>query len=91
MKFSYYKSGIKQIIPTKKADIKEISEYIRIDEMLLSKTFKLRSIDDKEARIKFKASLPYCTFSGIFSTRSNDKLIQDTSVATWIILELMEK
>jgi hypothetical protein len=76
MKFSYYKSGIKQIIPTKKADIKEISEYIRIDEMLLSKTFKLRSIDDKEARIKFKASLPYCTFSGIFSTRSNDKLIE---------------
>jgi len=80
MKFSYYNSGITQKVPDKSIEIKEAARLIYKDETLKSKTVTLRNIQDKEKKGKFKASLPYITFSGTFTSRANENLIEHSGL-----------
>jgi hypothetical protein len=85
--FSFYKDGITQTTPNKNLDILTCAKIIRNSAQLLTKTQVLRTIPrggEKKYGFKrnqtkndaCKSGLPYCTFSGTFSKRASDKLIE---------------
>ncbi|NLV18653.1 MAG: hypothetical protein GXY51_04090 [Bacteroidetes bacterium] len=75
--FSYYNSykGIREIIPTCSINIIECAEIIKSKE-LEQLTNKIRVATDPKIRKDLKMKLPYATFSGVFSSRTNDTLIE---------------
>jgi len=73
---SYFKRPIANIRPFAKITLPRIFKAIKGD-YLKAVTEKLMAIKDKDQARKFKAqSFPYVTFSGTFSKRNNNNLIQ---------------
>jgi hypothetical protein len=77
IRFSYYNSdlGIRQTTPTGHLTIEECTKIIRSVDLKL-KTDLLRRIQEPKKKKDLKESLPYVTFSGTFSSRANDKLME---------------
>ena len=78
--FSFFPAPIKNTIPVLKMTLADAYEYIT-GPTAVSRTRELRSKTDiKEAR-KFKSeNFDYCTFSGIFSKRSDQALVQHSGL-----------
>lgn len=75
-KFSYYKGGIKKLIPAKDITIKEAVDLIGGDTYKEAITL-LRSVADNPNSFKvLKDRLDYFTFSGTFKKRLTDSLIK---------------
>jgi hypothetical protein len=69
--FSFFKSPITNTQPHSRATLRQIYNAIRGD-YYKEQTDKLRTITDPQQARKFKAqNFDYCTFSGIFTTRSD--------------------
>ena len=79
---SFYKAPIRNVFPTEKVRLHQIFERITSDKYK-SITEQFRAIKNpKEAR-KFKANhFDYVTFSGVFSKRNDDSLIEHSSLLT---------
>ena len=78
--FSFFPAPIKNTIPVLKMTLADAYEYIT-GPTAVSRTHELRSKTDiKEAR-KFKSEkFDYCTFSGLFSKRSDQALVQHSGL-----------
>ena len=78
--FSFFPAPIKNTIPVLRMTLADAYEYIT-GPTAISRTRELRSKTDiKEAR-KFKSEkFDYCTFSGIFSKRSDQALVQHSGL-----------
>lgn len=78
--FSFFPAPIKNTIPVLKMTLADAYEYIT-GPTAVSRTRELRSKTNiKEAR-KFKSEkFDYCTFSGIFSKRSDQALVQHSGL-----------
>ena len=78
--FSFFPAPIKNTIPVLKMTLADAYEYIT-GPTAVSRTRELRSkTDNKESR-KFKSEkFDYCTFSGIFSKRSDQALVQHSGL-----------
>ena len=78
--FSFFPAPIKNTIPVLKMTLADAYEYIT-GPTAVSRTRELRSKTDiKEAR-KFKSEkFDYCTFSGLFSKRSDQALVQHSGL-----------
>ena len=79
---SFYKAPIRNVFPSDKVRLHQIFERITSDKYK-SITEQFRAIQDpKEAR-KFKANhFDYVTFSGVFSKRNEESLIEHSSLLT---------
>jgi len=87
--FSFFKAPAQSVTPLKTADVKGIYKYITLYQPAMERTRELRNIikdvrdgktDEKEAR-KFKSTkLDFACFSGTFSYRKDDCLIQHSSL-----------
>ncbi len=79
--FSYFPGPANNVIPSKEIDLKTLAGMIRSDSGLVAITNSLRAIKDEEAQKKFKREkLPYVTFSGTFSRRSDDGLLSPSGL-----------
>ena len=78
--FSFFPAPIKNTIPVLKMTLADAYEYIT-GPTAVSRTRELRSKTNiKEAR-KFKSEkFDYCTFSGLFSKRSDQALVQHSGL-----------
>lgn len=76
-RFSFFRAPVKNVNPLKSADIKGIYMYITLYQPAVKATYELRAIkDEKEAR-KYKSShFDFVTFSGVFSYRQDDCLVE---------------
>jgi len=72
MRISFYKN-IKSIAPLKDTSVEKVLEVIRSNEYK-EKIASIRTVTDKSARNELKSKLPYVTFCGTFSSRSNSNL-----------------
>ena len=79
-RFSFYKAPVRNTIPYKHITLRDAYNYIT-GNYARDRTEALRLISDiKEAR-EFKAkNFDYCTFSGTFSARKEDKLIKHSGL-----------
>ena len=75
-RFSYFEAPIQNVHPSKNVTLVDVYHYIKDSKEALVVTRELRSKTDiKEAR-KFKSrNFDYCTFSGIFTSRSEKDLV----------------
>lgn len=80
-RFSFFRAPAQSVKPLKSADVKGIYKYITLYQPAMKATQELRSItDEKEAR-KYKAShFDFACFSGEFSYRKDDCLIQHSGL-----------
>lgn len=79
-KFSVYHAPIKNIEPLKAVSLEDVYKVITSDKYKAI-THELRQIPDKKEQNEFKTSkLDYVTFSGIFSKRANNGLIQHSNL-----------
>ena len=73
---SFFRAPIRNITPQAQVSILQVYRYITGNYAKLA-TERLRSIADRDEARKFKAeAFDYVTFSGCFSTRRNDELIE---------------
>lgn len=79
MKISVYKN-IKSTVPTKDTSVFKVLESIRNGQYKQS-IASIRLVTDKESRNELKSKLPYATFCGTFSSRSNSNLKQHSGLA----------
>jgi hypothetical protein len=79
MRVSIYKN-IKSVAPLKDTPVLKILESIR-DGEYKQKVSNIRLETKKEERNKLKSQLPYVTFCGTFSTRSNSNLKSHSGLA----------
>ena len=78
--FSFYKAPIKNTVPHKTATLFQIYNAITGD-FYKEHTDKLRSITDPKQARQFKASnFDYCTFSGVFTSRNDKKIVQHSGL-----------
>lgn len=78
--FSVYHAPIRNIEPFKDVSLEDVYRVITSDKYKVI-TNELRQITDKHQQNEFKASkLDYVTFSGIFSKRANNGLIQHSNL-----------
>lgn len=79
--FSFFKSPAQSVTPFKAIGLKDIYKYITLYMPALKATEELRAIkDDKEAR-KFKSShFDFACFSGTFSYRKDDCLVEHSGL-----------
>jgi len=78
--FSFYKSPIKNTVPHKTATLFQIYNAITGD-FYKERTDKLRSITDPKQARQFKANnFDYCTFSGVFTSRNDKKIVQHSGL-----------
>lgn len=78
--FSFYKSPIKNTVPHKTATLFQIYNAITGD-FYKERTDKLRSIADPKQARQFKANnFDYCTFSGVFTSRNDKKIVQHSGL-----------
>jgi hypothetical protein len=74
--FSYFKAPIKNTTPTRDITMEEVFSLIANDGKLAEVTRKLRTTKDQAKRAVIKEKdLPYVCFSGTFSTRKKEGLI----------------
>lgn len=75
---SFFEAPISNVKPSMSITLKEVLELIKSD-IYKSRTFKLRAIEEANQAKEYKASnFDYVTFSGVFTSRSNNAL-QSTS------------
>lgn len=79
MRISIFKS-IKSVAPIKDTTVLKVLESIR-DGEFKDRIAKVRIESDKEVRNGLKAKLPYVTFCGTFTTRSNTNLKSHSGLA----------
>ena len=78
--FSFFKAPIRNTIPYKQINLRDTWNYIT-GHYAKDRTLDLRGIRDPQRARAFKASrFDYCTFSGTFSARKEDKLIQHSGL-----------
>lgn len=78
--FSFFKSPIKNTVPHKTATLLQIYNAITGD-FYKERTDKLRSITDPKQARQFKANnFDYCTFSGVFTSRNDKKIVQHSGL-----------
>lgn len=79
--FSFFRAPAQSVTPLKSADVKGIYKYITLYQPAMKATQELRSITDaKEAR-KYKAShFDFVCFSGVYSYRKDDCLMQHSGL-----------
>ncbi len=87
--FSFFRAPAQSVTPFMTADVKGIYKYITLDPAAIERTRELRNIikdvregktDEKEVR-KYKAThLDFVCFSGTFSYRKDDCLIQHSGL-----------
>lgn len=72
--FSFFRSPITNIKPHKTISLLDTYNYL-IGDFAKDRTNELRSITDEKSARKFKAQkFDYCTFSGVFTSRSDKNL-----------------
>lgn len=78
--FSFFRAPISNTKPHKSLSLLDAYNYI-VSDYAKERTEKLRSFGDTKIARTFKAAnLDYCTFSGIFSSRSNKALMQHSGL-----------
>ena len=79
--FSFFRAPAQSVKPLKSVDVKGIYKYITLYQPAMMATHELRDIkDEKEAR-KYKAlHFDFVCFSGVFSYRKDDCLIQHSGL-----------
>ncbi len=78
--FSFYSSPIKNITPLDNIGLGEVYSKL-IDSNYKEVTETLRAITDKKQQNEFKATkLDYATFSGVFTKRSSNGLLQHSNL-----------
>ena len=78
--FSFFPAPIKNTIPVLKMTLADAYEYIT-GPTAVSRTRELRSKTDIKETRKFKSEkFDYCTFSGLFSKRSDQALVQHSGL-----------
>lgn len=74
--FSFYRCPVRNIKPAKSFTLVDAYNYI-VSDTAKQRTQQLRSLGDAKLRRAFKADhFDYCTFSGTFTTRNDNALIQ---------------
>lgn len=79
-KFSFFKAPVTNVTPYR--DITLLDAYrVITGKYYQQQTKKLRSLSNKQENRRFKAThFPYCTFSGTFTRRNEDALIQHSGL-----------
>lgn len=78
--FSFFKAPIRNTIPYKQITLQDAFNYIT-GSYAKNRTLDLRSIKDARKARAFKADrFDYCTFSGTFNARKEDKLIKHSGL-----------
>ena len=78
--FSFFKSPITNTIPHSQATLRQIYNTIT-GNYYKSRTEQLRSISDPSVARKYKAAnFDYCTFSGVFTIRSDRTLVKHSGL-----------
>lgn len=78
--FSFYKAPVQNTVPYKNIGLKEAFLVIT-GQYLRTQTHQLRLIDNKVENRNFKASqFPYVTFSGTFTQRNENSLIEHSGL-----------
>ena len=78
--FSFFKAPVQNIIPHKSISLLDAYNYI-VGEYAKQRTEKLRSIKEPKQARQFKANnFDYCTFSGVFTSRNDKKIVQHSGL-----------
>lgn len=78
--FSFFRKPVRNTVPCQCISIPDIYRYI-VGNYAKAQTEMLRSITDKAAARRYKAeNFDFCTFSGIFHSRSRDGLAQQSDL-----------
>lgn len=78
--FSFYRAPISNITPYRSVTLLDIYTYIK-GHYAKERTWKLRSIADAKQRRLYKAAnFDYCTFSGVFVSRSDRNIIRHSGL-----------
>ena len=78
--FSFFKAPVQNIIPHKSISLLDAYNYI-IGEYAKQRTEKLRDIKEPKQARQFKANnFDYCTFSGVFTSRNDKKIVQHSGL-----------
>ena len=79
-RFSFFKAPIRNTIPYRQITLHEVWKYVT-GRYARARTDNLRTIrDPRRARLYKAESFDYCTFSGTFSVRKEDKLQQHSGL-----------
>lgn len=79
--FSLFKAPVSNIIPEGIITLQEVHALIKSSEPYKTRTEELRKMKDEKEAKKYKTTnFDYVTFSGIFSKRKNDSLIQPSGL-----------
>lgn len=90
--FSHYKSPITNTSPTGVWGLADVHRYITTSEVALKNTEELRCIKDEQKHREFKAKQFDCvTFSGVFTKRCADGLIEHSGLIVLDIDHVGEK
>ena len=78
--FSFFKAPVSNTVPHKQITVRDAYNYI-VGRYARTRTQDLRKLRDVRRARQFKATqFDYCTFSGTFSVRKEDKLIQHSGL-----------
>ncbi len=78
--FSFFKAPVRNTIPHKSISLLDAYNYI-VGDYAKVRTEKLRGIEDPKQARQFKANnFDYCTFSGTFSSRNDNNLVQHSGL-----------
>ena len=78
--FSFFKAPIKNTIPHKTVSLVQVYNAIT-GNFYKERTDKLRSFNDLKQARQFKANnFDYCTFSGVFTSRNDKKIVQHSGL-----------
>jgi hypothetical protein len=78
--FSFFKATINNIKPHSETTLRKVYNAIK-GNYYQERTEKLRAISDVQQARKFKAAnFDYCTFSGVFTTRSDKALVKHSDL-----------
>lgn len=79
--FSFFKAPAQSVKPLKSVDVKGIYKYITLYRPAMDSTRQLRTITDAQEARKFKAThFDFACFSGTFSYRKDDCLVQHSGL-----------
>lgn len=79
--FSLFKAPVMNVEPCRSVDVADIYKYITTSMEAWQATKQLRAITDSQEARKFKAShFDFATFSGVFSYRRDDRLVQHSGL-----------
>jgi len=82
VKFSFYAPPVKNTVPCRVMNLLEVYQLIKSDHYQWQ-TESLRTITDPIVARNYKAShFSYCTFSGTFTKRKNEALIEHSGLIT---------